>query len=245
MRDKYSVMDAIEFMKQFDTGEIQGIVTSPPYNKRFRNRNMSHTNWKSSKLIQENYDTYDDNMAPDKYIAWQREFLTEAVRLIGDDGVIMYNIGRNIHNLIEDRRQDIIKGFPIRQTIVWNRKSTNNQGGVRPTIFPPIYELIYIIAGKNWRLPLKYIKEMRFWGDVWTIPFETKNPHPAPFPVELAKRMVKTVDGVVIDPFAGSGTAGVAAHMLGYDYYLCDLSSKYRDMFLDRIKKIECQGKLF
>ena len=244
-KEKYSVMDAIEFMKQFETGKVDGIVTSPPYNKQFRKRDMSHTNWKSSKLMLEHYDTYDDSMHPDEYIAWQREFLTEAVRLIGDDGVIMYNIGRNIHDLIEDHRQDIIDGFPVRQTIIWNRKSTNQQGGVRPTMFPPIYELIYVIAGKNWRLPQKHLREMRFWGDVWSIQFETRNPHPAPFPVELAERMVKAVDGVVMDPFAGSGTVGVAAHMLGYDYKLCDLSPRYKEMFLQRIKKIEQQGTLF
>ena len=236
-------MDAIKFMQQFKTGTIQGIVTSPPYNKKFKNR--LHSNWKNSKLMADNYDTYNDDMPSDEYIVWQQNFLMEAMRLIGDDGVIMYNIGRNICNLIEDRREKIIEGFPVRQTIVWNRKSTNNQGGSKPTIFPPIYELIYLIAGKNWRLPQKYIKEMRFWGDVWSISFETKNPHPAPFPIKLAERMVKVVDGTVIDPFAGSGTVGIAAHKLGYKYYLSDISLKYKDMFMQRIKKIENQTALF
>ena len=97
--------------------------------------------------------------------------------------------------------------------------------------------MIYVIAGQNWRLPVKHLKEMRYWGDVWSIPFETRNPHPAPFPVALAERMVKTADGVVMDPFAGSGTVGVAAERLGYDYHLCDISAEYKELFLQRMDK--------
>lgn len=235
-QDKYQVMDGIEFMKQFKTGTIKGVITSPPYNKRFRKRGGNGSNWSSSKLMANNYSQYDDDMEPDEYVAWQRKFLTEALRLVGKNGVILYNIGRHIRNLNEDRRQSIVDGFPVRQTIIWNRKSTNNQGGKRPSMFPPIYELIYVIAGENWRLPVKYLREMRYWGDVWSIPFETRNPHPAPFPVALAERMVKTVNGLVVDPFAGSGTVGVAAENLGIDYRLCDISAEYKELYLQRME---------
>ncbi len=231
----YHTKDAIEFMQQYDVGSVKGIATSPPYNKQFRHRGGKCSNWPNSKLMADNYDQYTDDMTHDEYVQWQRDFLSEALRLVGDDGVILYNIGRRIKNLEENRRQEIIEGFPVRQTIIWNRGSSNNQGGKHPTIFPPIYELIYVIAGKDWRLPKKHLKEMRHWGDVWRIPFEINNPHPAPFPVQLAERMVKTVDGTIMDPFAGSGTVGIAAHRLGYDYCLCDISPRYKRLFLDRL----------
>jgi DNA modification methylase len=52
--------------------------------------------------------------------------------------------------------------------------------------------------------------------DVWEIPAEsaTRVGHPAPFPVELPARLIElyTYRGdLVLDPFAGSGTAAVAA----------------------------------
>ena len=238
--ESYKIMDAFEYMRSFKTGTIRGVITSPPYNKQFRRRGGKCSNWANSKLMADNYAQYNDDMKPEQYVAWQRQFLTEALRLVGDEGVILYNIGRHIKNLKEDRRQSIIEGFPVRQTIIWNRKSSNNQGGKRPSIFPPIYELIYVIAGKDWRLPQRYIKEMRYWGDVWSIPFETRNPHPAPFPVALAERMVKTADGPVMDPFAGSGTVGVAAHRLGYAYHLCDISPEYKDLFFQRMEDEQC-----
>lgn len=76
---------------------------------------------------------------------------------------------------------------------------------------------------------------MRKWGDVWNIRFEMGNPHPAPFPLELAERMVKTIDGPVLDPFAGSGTIGIAAAQLGYPYYLNDISPAYQSAFAQRL----------
>ncbi len=233
--NSYHVGDAIDFMRSLPDGLIDGVATSPPYNKSFRNRGGRKSNWPNSQLMANNYIGYDDDMPEDEYVRWQREFLKEAVRLVGENGVVLYNIGRRIFKKREDRRQDIIADFPVRQTIIWNRGSSNNQGGKRPTIFPPIYELIYVIAGDGWKLPQKHLGEMRKWGDVWRIPFETGNPHPAPFPLELARRLVKTVDGVVLDPFAGSGTIGVAASELGYDYLLNDSCEKYKTMFEDRI----------
>jgi site-specific DNA-methyltransferase (adenine-specific) len=63
--------------------------------------------------------------------------------------------------------------------------------------------------------------------DVWHIPAEsaTRVGHPAPFPVELPRRLIElyTYQGdVVLDPFIGSGTTAVAAvatrrHYVGYE----------------------------
>ena len=231
----YETHDVIRFLESLPTGHIKGVATSPPYNKAFNKRGGKNSNWSSSKLMASNYELHDDCMSPEDYVRWQRDFLESALGAVGDDGVILYNTGRQIKNLGEDRRQAIIEGFPVRQTIIWNRGSTNNQGGKRPSIFPPIYELIYIIAGKNWRLPLKRLGEMRKWGDVWSIPFENHNPHPAPFPLALAERMVKTVDGRVCDPFAGSGTIGIAAHRLRMPYVLNDHCPTYKSYFEDRL----------
>ena len=236
--DEYYVMDAAEFLECFPSGSLSGVVTSPPYNKAFKGRgknaNRARTNWVNSKLMLGDYGEYDDNLPEAEYVAWQRRFLEAALRAVGDDGVVLYNMGRRIKNLREDRRQSIVDRFPLRQTIIWDRGSSNNMGGVRPTILPPKYELIYVIADNKWRPPEKYLSEFRKWGDVWRIPFEVNNPHPAPFPVVLAERMVKLVGGAVADPFAGSGTVGVAAERVGCAYYLNDMHEPYREMFLER-----------
>ena len=63
--------------------------------------------------------------------------------------------------------------------------------------------------------------------DLWDIPAESavRVGHPAPFPVELPQRLIELYtykDDLVLDPFMGSGTTGVAAvrterHFIGYD----------------------------
>jgi len=63
--------------------------------------------------------------------------------------------------------------------------------------------------------------------DLWEIPPEsaTRVGHPAPYPIELPKRLIElyTYEGdVVLDPFMGSGTTAVAAlrtnrHFIGFD----------------------------
>ena len=93
---------------------------------------------------------------------------------------------------------------------------------------------MYIIAGQDWQLPEQYLSEFQHWGDVWRINPEMKNPHPAPFPLELAIRFAKLIDGLLADPFAGSGTMGIAAIETGVPYQLNDLSPEYRDMFRKR-----------
>ena len=83
--------------------------------------------------------------------------------------------------------------------------------------------------------------------DYWE--FETSTPskahgHPASFPVELPRRLIKLFaysGATVLDPFAGSGTVGLAAKELGCSAVLVDIDQSYCNLMRDRIS----QGGLF
>jgi len=83
--------------------------------------------------------------------------------------------------------------------------------------------------------------------DVWDIPnvkagHVEKTNHPCQFPVALAGRLVSALtpdDGVVLDPFSGSGTTAVAASILGRRFIGCDSSPGYVDIANDRIRRLE------
>ena len=69
-------------------------------------------------------------------------------------------------------------------------------------------------------------------GDTWNK--ATKRPkkdiHPALMPMELADFFVKygsTEGDLVLDPFMGSGTTGIAAARMGRDFVGYDVSDKY------------------
>ncbi len=74
-------------------------------------------------------------------------------------------------------------------------------------------------------------------GNTWFIPYRTiqsrsqERPHPASFPVELARKCI-LLHGVrpalrVMDPFLGLGHAGRAAVELGADFVGCELDPEY------------------
>ena len=72
-------------------------------------------------------------------------------------------------------------------------------------------------------------------GDVWEIPnvkagHVEKTDHPCQFPVALAQRLVKAlspVNGLVIDPYMGSGSTGLAAIAEGRQFAGCDIEPRY------------------
>jgi len=61
--------------------------------------------------------------------------------------------------------------------------------------------------------------------------------HPFEKPVELMKALISviTVNGLVIDPFAGSGSSGIAAVQLGCSYRGAELVQEYVDLANRRI----------
>lgn len=76
--------------------------------------------------------------------------------------------------------------------------------------------------------------------DVWEIDAEsaTRIGHPAPFPVELPRRLIDLytyVDDVVLDPFAGSGTTLVAAARTGRVGVGYDTEPEYVDLAQRRV----------
>jgi DNA modification methylase len=69
--------------------------------------------------------------------------------------------------------------------------------------------------------------------NIWRIHPAFHSEHPAVFPVELAKRVIRYYsfkNDVVLDPFAGSGTTGRAATMIDRRFVLIENESKYIDI---------------
>ena len=126
-------------------------------------------------------------------------------------------------------RSEIVEGFPVRQIIIWKRN-----GGINfnPGYFLPTYEVIYLIARPAFRLRPK----ANAIGDVWHIPQESRNPHPAAFPVELAQRCIQATHvETVLDPFLGSGTTAIAAKACDRKWIGIDASPNYCEMARRRI----------
>ena len=66
--------DCVEVMKAMPEGSVDMVVTSPPYNANIK------------------YDTYDDGRSMEDYWSFTKEWLSEAYRVLKDDGRIAVNV---------------------------------------------------------------------------------------------------------------------------------------------------------
>ena len=234
--DSYTVADALDYLRSFPAGAVRGVVSSPPYNRNFAGRSGEGSNWTAagSRLYQ-GYAAHADDMPWAEYVSWQRDILRECLRIVGSAGLVCWNFKpHTVNGQLNDLRDDVLADLPLRQEIIWCRGGDMNQGGKRPTFLPPSIEKVFLLAGEDWFIPKECRAEARNWGAWWRINANPDPEHPASFPLELAERMVRLCGGPVVDPFAGSGTVGLAAIKAGYPYYLCDNAAEYRAVFQAR-----------
>lgn len=117
----------------------------------------------------------------------------------------------------------------LRQVVTWDRMS----GFTRTfSYYVPRYEWLMVYAKLPWRITTLNV------DDLWPIPFETNNDHPAPFPLPLANRvMATTAADVVLDPFAGSGTTLLAAKLAGRRAVGIEQNESYCEMAAKRLSQ--------
>ena len=225
--------DCIELLKELPPAFVKIVVTSPPYNLRNTTGGgllRDGGAFSEGRKIRKGYNGHNDAMPHDEYVAWQRACLEEMMRVLRPDGAIFYNHKWRVQNGLLQDRADIVAGFPVRQIIIWQRN-----GGINfnPHYFLPTYEVIYLIAKADFRLATR----ANAVGDVWQFDQERNNPHPAPFPVELAQRCISSTDeGIVLDPFVGSGTTAIAAEMEEREWIGIDIDPLYCELAEKRIE---------
>jgi len=234
--------DVLEIMRGMPAGVADIVITSPPYNLKNSTGNGMKDGrggkWANAAL-QNGYSHHDDCMPHDEYVKWQRDCLTEMMRLIPETGAIFYNHKWRVQGGLLQDRQDIVSGFPVRQIIIWRRKGGLN---FNPGYFLPTYEVIYLIAKPKFKLAPK----ANAHGDIWEFTQEMNNDHPAAFPANLIDRIISSTEAkVILDPFMGSGTTAISAINHKRHYIGIDISPEYCKMAETRIKKHQAQSKLW
>ncbi|WP_295633221.1 site-specific DNA-methyltransferase [Novosphingobium sp.] len=233
--------DCLEVMRSMRSGSVDLVFTSPPFNlgvSRGKKRGKKvNTNWKSS-LLDDGYASYDDARDPADYENWMKDFLRESWRLVTDDGAIFFNHKPRIQGKILRTPLDLNPGLPLRQIVIWDRGSGHN---FNHFFFTPSSEWVLIFAKPNFKLNGLTPRTR----DVWKIAPEHGNPHPAPFPIELPLTAIRNTSAkVVLDPFMGSGSAGVAALRCGRQFVGIELDAGYIEMATARLEaELPCAAK--
>ena len=75
-----------------------------------------------------------------------------------------------------------------------------------------------------------------------------KNIHPTVKPIKLMQYLIRLVtppNGIVLDPFAGSGTTGIACKIDGFEFVGLELSEEYTEIANSRIQSFNEELLLF
>ena len=233
----------LETMAKMPDCFVDLIVTSPPYNKGYWSSNRNLNNGFKTKARRIDYENYSDNLNPKDYEEWQRKFIKECLRILKPTGSFFYN-----HQPIQKNHQEVnplfIYDFPLKQTIIWNRKNTPK---LDKSYFFPITEYIFWLQKeKDSRVKFNRKKAL-FNTNVWNISPDVKNKFPAPFPEELVNNCILTCteeNDLVYDPFMGSGTTAKMAILNNRNWIGSEISTKYCEIINKRLENHISQQKL-
>jgi len=227
--------DCRDVIPALSPGAVDLVLTSPPYNKNRRfdgNWEGPVTETCKGSRFRGGYGKHTDDLPMPEYEAWQREVLRLCWAAISDDGAIYYNHKPRVINGQLWTPLALNPGIPLRQIIVWDTGAGIN---FMPGVYIPAHEWLMLFAKPAFRLADRQASAA---SDVWRIPPANTKDHPAPFPLALATRVIKTSGSArVLDPFAGSGTALVAARNLGRRAIGIELEERHCETIVRRIQQ--------
>lgn len=240
MNHRIIIGDCREVLKTLPSNSVELVVTSPPYNV-----GIGYGNWK-------------DELPLNEYLELTETWLKECYRILADGGKICVNLPNNDSSNIAFLHYNLMKkiGFNFKCNIVWikwdwNRKEkfAVSKWKTDKFRFPsgnPIlinaYEIVLVMQKNHGyftgKRDLTFYEFNKWKYNVWFIPPLTDRTHPAPFPIELPRRLIKLysfVGHTVLDPFLGSGTTTKAAMELNRNSIGIELNPEYVEMLKEKI----------
>lgn len=209
---------------------IHLMVTSPPYNVG---------------------KAYDDDLSESEYFQLLNSVWKEVYRVLVPGGracVNIANLGRKPYIPINAKisNQMTENGFLMRGEIIWDKSAsagTSCAWGSWKSASNPVlrdtHEYILVFSkgkynreAKDRTSTISREEFLEFTKSIWAFPAESAKRvnHPAPFPVELPRRLIQLytfANDIVLDPFMGSGTTAVASVQSDRSYVGYDTSLEY------------------
>lgn len=209
--------NCMDIMLNMESGSIDCVITDPPYGMAFQS-NRAKDGPRHEKIKN------DDILFTD--------WVPEAYRLLKDGGGIIsfcnWETSNQWRTVLEDA------GFEIKSQVIWNRMH-HSMGDLKGA-FAPMHDIIwYGCKGRrifaNGR-PKSVLSHQR--------PSPTEDHgHPTCKPVSLMEELILAIDdgsdGIILDPFLGSGSTGVAAKNLSRKFIGIELDQTYYQTSKNRI----------
>ncbi|WP_372071714.1 site-specific DNA-methyltransferase [Tistrella mobilis] len=238
--------DCIEVMRRLPAGSVDMIFADPPYNLQLAGP-LHRPNNSRVAAVEDAWDKFPDFAA---YDAFTHAWMAEARRVLKPQGTI-WVIG-SYHNIfrVGAAIQDL--GFWILNDVIWRK--TNPMPNFRGRRFTNAHEtLIWAArdARTRYRFNYKALKRLNDGLQMrsdWLLPIcsgperlkdgEGRKAHATQKPLALLYRVLQaaTAPGdLVLDPFFGTGSTGVAAKALGRRFIGIERDPGYVDLAMRRL----------
>lgn len=244
--------DCIEELKHLENNSIDCIITSPPY---FNVKEYSHFNSYVEYLewLQQVFTINYNILKPGKMCCVNISTIIIPRKHRQDESK---RIALPFHFVCLMEKI----GFKFLEDIQWIKPDgsvPNRNGGFyqhrKPLAYKPncVNEYVFVFQKPcNCLLddiiksyPEKVILNSKVNRDyektnIWNINPEPSEHHPAPFPLELPTKLIQYYSyemDLILDPFMGSGTTGVACRNLNREFIGIELNKQYYDVACNRI----------
>lgn len=229
--------------------DVACVVTSPPYNQLEGLNKPASGLWADKSGGKGFVDAwaangYSDDIPEAAYQQEQASLFDAIAAACKPDASLFYNHqlrwrdGECLHPVIWFRPSN----WRLRTEIIWDRG-----GGMmfNARMFCRFDErVLWFVQGKEW----KWNQDQVGLGTVWRIAKAQNKDHPVAYPVDLPARciMATTDPGdIVLDPYSGSASTGVAAVTNGRRYIGIEREEKYFAAACRRIEDAQRQGDMF
>lgn len=237
--DKIYNMNCLDFMKNVKDNSIDLIFADPPYNLSKSNFKMKFSKTGGSDLNTDKGSW--DKMAKDDFEKFTEEWLKESFRILKKTGSIW--VAGTYHNIHLTGYLLEKIGFEILNEILWHK--TDATPNLSCTRFVADHEN-FLWARKEKKNVFNYEEMKKMNGgkqmrSIWAKGKTSggKRIHPTQKPEWLLERVILATskkNGIVFDPFLGSGTTAVVAKKLGRQYLGTELGRDYFKLAEMRIK---------
>ena len=217
--------DCLDVLPTLEPGSVDAVVTDPPYGVSYQSA------WRTDKTLRKPSIINDHQ----PFIWWLRD----AFHLTHDGGALLCFCRWDTQEAF--RLAMTWAGYKVRQHVIWDR-DWHGMADVR-TMFAPQHDIVWQASKGRCELrgirPKSVIRSRRIAAD--------KLLHPAEKPTDLMETLicaVTDIGGLVLDPFMGSGTTGVACLQTGRRFIGVEIDPGYFDIARRRIEQAAAQRRL-
>jgi DNA modification methylase len=223
MLDQIIQGDCLEVMKQLPDGCVDAVITDPPY--MVGAISVGTGNAKAGTWA-------DMQNAAHWFAAW----FQESRRVLSQAGFLS-SCGnwRSIPTLICALSRC---SWAATSCLIWDKQWI---GPAYKNAFRPTYELALVAAMPEAEIQDRTVSDI-YRGGKWLAGQCRTTEHPAEKPVDLMEHLVQHLspsEGLILDPFCGSGTTCVAAKRLGRHYIGIELDERYCEIARNRLAGTE------